>query len=199
MKGLSKTLITMAAVAMSLLGTVEALAQDTASDEEARARSYFTNLELVNQDGETVRFFDDVLKNKVVVINFIFTNCEGACPLITHKLTLVRDKLEGFIGKQIRFVSLSLDPQRDSPAALKKFAKTQNADHEGWVFPTGEPDHLDTIIRKLGQYTDDIDAHSTMMLAGNVSTAHWIKILPQEQPPAIAEKLRLLMDDGEAT
>ncbi len=199
MKGLSKTLITMAAVAMSLLGTVEALAQDTASDEEARARSYFTNLELVNQDGETVRFFDDVLKNKVVVINFIFTNCEGACPLITHKLTLVRDKLEGFIGKQIRFVSLSLDPQRDSPAALKKFAKTQNADHEGWVFLTGEPDHLDTIIRKLGQYTDDIDAHSTMMLAGNVSTAHWIKILPQEQPPAIAEKLRLLMDDGEAT
>ncbi len=199
MKGLSKTLITMAAVAMSLLGTVEALAQDTASDEEARARSYFSNLELVNQDGETVRFFDDVLKNKVVVINFIFTNCEGACPLITHKLTLVRDKLEGFIGKQIRFVSLSLDPQRDSPAALKKFAKTQNADHEGWVFLTGEPDHLDTIIRKLGQYTDDIDAHSTMMLAGNVSTAHWIKILPQEQPPAIAEKLRLLMDDGEAT
>jgi protein SCO1/2 len=199
MKGLSKTLITLAAVAMSLLGTVEALAQDTASDEEARARSYFTNLELVNQDGETVRFFDDVLKNKVVVINFIFTNCEGACPLITHKLTLVRDKLEGFIGKQIRFVSLSLDPQRDSPAALKKFAKTQNADHEGWVFLTGEPDHLDTIIRKLGQYTDDIDAHSTMMLAGNVSTAHWIKILPQEQPPAIAEKLRLLMDDGEAT
>lgn len=199
MKGLSKTLITLAAVAMSLLGTVEALAQDTASDEEARARSYFSNLELVNQDGETVRFFDDVLKNKVVVINFIFTNCEGACPLITHKLTLVRDKLEGFIGKQIRFVSLSLDPQRDSPAALKKFAKTQNADHEGWVFLTGEPDHLDTIIRKLGQYTDDIDAHSTMMLAGNVSTAHWIKILPQEQPPAIAEKLRLLMDDGEAT
>ena len=199
MKGLSKTLITMAAVAMSLLGTVEALAQDTASDEEARARSYFTNLELVNQDGETVRFFDDVLKNKVVVINFIFTNCEGACPLITHKLTLVRDKLEGFIGKQIRFVSLSLDPQRDSPAALKKFAKTQNADLAGWVFLTGEPDHLDTIIRKLGQYTDDIDAHSTMMLAGNVSTAHWIKILPQEQPPAIAEKLRLLMDDGEAT
>lgn len=54
MKGLSKTLITMAAVAMSLLGTVEALAQDTASDEEARARSYFTNLELVNQDGEKI-------------------------------------------------------------------------------------------------------------------------------------------------
>ena len=198
MKRQSKTLITLAAVAMLVLGAVEALAQDTASDEEARARSYFTNLELINQDGQTVRFFDDVLKDKVVVINFIFSNCEGACPLMTHKLTLVRDKLEGFIGEQIQFVSLSLDPQRDSPAALKKFAKTQNADHEGWVFLTGDPDHLDTIISKLGQYTDDIEAHSTMMLAGNVSTAHWIKILPQEQPPAIAEKLRLLMDDGEA-
>jgi cytochrome oxidase Cu insertion factor (SCO1/SenC/PrrC family) len=167
--------------------------------EDDRARSYFSNLELINQDGETVRFYDDVLKDKVVVINFIFTNCEGACPLITHKLTLVRDRLEGYIGDPVQFVSLSLDPARDTPAALKEFAKTHHADHDGWVFLTGDPENLDHVIKRLGQFTDDMEAHSTMMLAGNVNAAHWMKIQPQEQPPQIAEKLRLLLEDNEAS
>ena len=170
-----------------------------AADEETRAREYFTNLELINQDGETVRFFDDVLKDKVVVINFIFTNCEGACPLITHKLTLVRDGLEGQIGDPIQFVSLSLDPARDTPAAMKEFAKKHNADHEGWIFLTGKSENLDNIIQRLGQFTDDMEQHSTMMLAGNVNAAHWMKIQPQEMPPQIVEKLKLLMEDNEAS
>lgn len=199
MMRLAKILFTLAVVMLPAFGAVTAQAQDVTVDEEERARSYFTNLELVNQDGETVRFFDDVMKDKVVVINFIFTNCKGACPLMTHKLTLVRDKLEEYVGGPLQFVSLSLDPQRDTPAAMKEFAKTHNADHDGWVFLTGDADNLDTIIKKLGQYTDDMEAHSTMMLAGNVNDAHWIKILPQEQPPAIAEKLRRLMEDGETT
>jgi len=171
----------------------------TAESEEERARHYFTNLELINKDGDTVRFFDDVLKDKVVVINFIFTNCEGACPLITQKLTLVRDRMEGQIGDPLRFVSLSLDPARDTPAALKKFAKTHHANHDGWIFLTGKPENLDYIIKRLGQFTDDVEAHSTMMLAGNVSAAHWMKILPHEQPPAIAEKLQLLIGDNESS
>ncbi len=177
----------------------ESVTAATSEQEEERARSYFTNLELINQDGETVRFFDDVLKDKVVVINFIFTNCEGACPLITQKLTLVRDRMEGQIGNPLRFVSLSLDPVRDTPAALKEFAKTHHADHDGWVFLTGQPENLEHIIKRLGPYTEDVEAHSTMMLAGNVSAAHWMKILPHEQPPAIAEKLRLLILDNETS
>jgi len=196
MMRLPRILITLAVV---VLPALTAQAQTSTVDEKERARSYFTNLELVNQDGETVQFFDDVMKDKVVVINFIFTNCKGACPLMTHKLTLVRDKLEGYVGKTLQFVSLSLDPERDTPAAMKEFAKTHDADHDGWIFLTGDANNLDTIIKKLGQYTDDMEAHSTMMLAGNVNNAHWIKILPQEQPPAIAEKLRRLMEDGETT
>ena len=170
-----------------------------AESEEERAREYFSNLELINQDGETVRFFDDVLKDKVVVINFIFTNCKGACPLITHKLTLVRDGMEGYIGEPIQFVSLSLDPARDTPAAMKEFAKTHNADHDGWVFLTGKSENLDSIIKRLGQFTDDIEAHSTMMMAGNVNAAHWIKIQPQELPPQIVAKLKLLIEDNETS
>jgi len=189
----------LAVVPSAVAESADSATAATSEQEEERARSYFTNLELINQDGETVRFFDDVLKDKVVVINFIFTNCEGACPLITQKLTLVRDRMEGQIGDPLRFISLSLDPARDTPAAMKEFAKSHHADHDGWVFLTGKPENLERIIKKLGQYTEDVEAHSTMMLVGNVSAAHWMKILPHEQPPAIAEKLRLLILDNEAS
>jgi cytochrome oxidase Cu insertion factor (SCO1/SenC/PrrC family) len=195
-----RKLFILLATLLTLLCGVPAQAEDSAAaSEEARAREYFTNLELVNQDGETVRFFDDVLKDKVVVISFIFTNCEGACPIITRKLTLVRDQLEGYIGNPIQFVTLSLDPERDTPAAMKEFAKLHKADHDGWVFLTGKAENLDAIIKRLGQFTDDIEAHSTLMLAGNVNAAHWMKILPQEPPPGIAEKLRLLMEEDKST
>lgn len=186
-------------ISMLLLVALSVKAQGSGVSEEDRARNYFTNLELINQNGEKVRFFDDVLKDKVVVINFIFTHCEGACPIITQKLTRVRDQLEGYIGNPIQFVSLSLDPKRDTPAALKEFARIHKADHPGWVFLTGKAEHLDEIIKRLGQFTDDIEAHTTMMLAGNVNTAHWMKIMPQEQPSGIAEKLKLLMDENQST
>jgi protein SCO1/2 len=196
---LRKLFFVLATVSTLLCGVPAQSENSATATEEARARDYFTNLELINQDGETVRFFDDVLKDKVVVISFIFTNCEGACPVMTRKLTLVRDQLEGYIGNPIQFVTLSLDPERDTPAAMKEFAKLHKADHDGWVFLTGSAGNLDAIIKRLGQYTDDIEAHSTLMIAGNVNAAHWMKILPQEPPPGIAEKLKLLMEDDKPT
>jgi len=182
----------LATLALLALAAQGAIADDA---EIERAREYFTNLELIDQNGATVRFFDDVLKDHVVVVNFIFTNCDGACPLMTHKLTLVRDALETKIGDPIRFVSLSIDPERDTPAAMKAFAETHGANHDGWVWLTGKPENLATIIKRLGQYTDDVSAHSTMMLAGNVNAAHWMKIQPQEMAPQITVKLELLMED----
>ncbi len=69
-----------------------------AANQHEKSRSYFTDLELVNQDGEKVRFYTDVLKDRVVLINFIFTNCGDACPMATHKLNLVKNSLEGLDG-----------------------------------------------------------------------------------------------------
>ncbi len=192
-----RSMLAVAGVACVMFAFTDAVAE-AAADEEQRARDYFTNLELINQDGETVRFFDDVLKDKVVLISFIFTNCEGACPLITFKMTQVRDGMEAYIGKPLHFVSLSIDPQRDTPAALKEFAQTHDAYHEGWTFLTGKPEIVKQITSRLGQYTDEVEAHSTLMLAGDVNAAHWMKIPPQDQAPTIVEKLRSLLEDNES-
>lgn len=159
------------------------------------ARKYFTDLEVVTQDGRRLRFYSDILKGHVVVISFVHTQCKNACPMVTRKLTLVRDLLEGQQGQPIQFVSISLNPAQDTPEALKTFAKQHEADHEGWVFVTGPVDHVNQIVRKLGQYSDDLEDHSTMILAGNVDRAHWTKIAPNAMPDGIAAKVRELMAD----
>lgn len=169
--------------------------QKPVADEQA-ARNYFTDLPVLSQDGKQMRFYTDVLKDKVVLINFVFTNCKDACPLITQKLTLVREQLASEFGKDIHFVSISLDPERDTPAALREFARNQNAEYDGWMFVTGDVDNVNHIIKKLGQYTPDIESHSVLMLAGNVKYGHWAKIPPTAQPMQIAEKLRQLASDS---
>ena len=165
---------------------------------ESKARDYFTNLEVIDQDGNRLRFYDDVLKDKVVAINFIFTNCQGACPLMTQNLSMVRDMLGVELGTDIHFVSISIDPVRDTPAAMKEFAETHRADQDGWRFVTGNPDNLAAIVKRLGQYTDDVEAHSTLLIAANVRTAHWTKIPPNVPPNGVVERLRLLIEEDAA-
>ena len=165
---------------------------------DAKARDYFTNLEVIDQDGNRLRFYDDVLKDKVVAINFIFTNCQGACPLMTQNMSMVRDMLGLELGKDIHFISVSIDPVRDTPAAMKEFAQTHRADQDGWRFVTGDPENLAHIVTRLGQYTDDVEAHSTLLIAANVRTAHWTKIPPNVPPNGVVERLRLLIEEGTA-
>lgn len=165
---------------------------------EDKARNYFTNQEVIDQNGRRLQFYDDVLKDKVVAINFIFTNCQGACPLMTKNLTFIRDMLGGEVGKSVHFVSISIDPTRDTPAAMKEFAQTHDADHEGWTWITGDPDYLAAIVKKLGSFTDDPETHTTQMLAANVRTAHWTKIAPNVPPQGVVERLRLLIEEDAA-
>jgi cytochrome oxidase Cu insertion factor (SCO1/SenC/PrrC family) len=169
----------------------------TASNDasEAKARDYFTNLEVIDQNGQRLNFYDDVLKEKVVEINFIFTNCQGACPLMTKNLTYIRDMMGDEVGKSVHFVSISIDPTRDTPAAMKEFAQTHDADHAGWTWVTGDPDNLSAIVKKLGSYTDDPEAHTTQMLAANVRTAHWTKIPPNVPPQGVVERLKMLIEE----
>lgn len=159
------------------------------------ARAYFTDLELLTHEGRKVRFYSDVLAGRTVLINVIYTNCKDACPLITQHLNQVRGLLGERFGREIVFVSLSSDPERDSPAALRGFAEAQNADLSGWTFLTGAKPNMDHILKKLGQFSPTVEAHSTLLIAGNVPAKRWAKIRPDAPPIAIAERLKLLADN----
>jgi cytochrome oxidase Cu insertion factor (SCO1/SenC/PrrC family) len=164
--------------------------------DDAKARQYFTDLPLLTQEGKSVRFYSDVLKDRVVLINFIYTNCRDSCPLVTQQLTQVRDRLGEMFDDPVRFVSISTDPTRDTPQALADFARQQKADEPGWLFLTGEKENIDFVIKRLGQFSPNPEGHSTLMIAGNVRTRHWIKIMPMTPVPAIVVKLQTLASES---
>ena len=157
------------------------------------AASYFTELELLTQDGRKVRFHSDVLKGRTVLINVVYATCQDACPLITQKLNEVRQHLPPeLFGQQVFFVSLTSDPAHDTPQALKAFARKQGADVEGWTFLTGRKENVEHILKKLGQYSETVEGHSTLLIAGNVPAKRWSKIRPDAPAAAIAERLSVL-------
>lgn len=170
------------------------VSKDQLSEEE-RARKYFTDTEVIDQNGRKLRFYTDVLKDRVVLISFIFTNCEFACPMQAQKLKQTRALMVPAIQDEVWFVTLSVDPERDTPEAMKRFAEKQGVDESRWIFLTGEKQNLEFLIKKLGQYTPDVEAHTTLMLAGNDRTRHWTRVLPMVPPDGIAQQLRSLVEE----
>jgi len=174
--------------------TSAAINKDQAAEEE-RARNYFTDTEVIDQNGKKLRFYSDVLKGRVVLISFIFTNCEFACPMQAQKLKQARAMMVPSIKDEVWYVTLSVDPERDTPEAMKKFAERQGVDESRWIFLTGEKKNLDFLIKKLGQYTPDIESHTTLMLAGNTITRHWSRVMPMLPPDGIAQQMRSLVEE----
>ncbi|MGE5752308.1 MAG: SCO family protein [Deltaproteobacteria bacterium] len=185
-----------------LLGKVNELAAARRTplrrSEEAQ-RSYFTDLPLMDQDGREVRFYTDVLKGRTVVISFIFTNCMEVCPLLMANLTKVKTLLGEKMGREVHFVSISVDPEDDTPGELRKYADRWEAG-PGWTFLTGRKDRIDWVTYKLGQYTSDFQEHTMLLLLGDVNNGRWVKV-PGDQPPeVIVERIDTLLgkrDKGE--
>jgi cytochrome oxidase Cu insertion factor (SCO1/SenC/PrrC family) len=167
------------------------------AERDAKAREYFTDTPLKTQADRTMRFYSDGLKDKVVLVNFVFTQCGDACPLITAKLVQVKRELGEAFGRDLRFISISIDPQHDQPQDLAKFARKFDAVHPEWLFVTGEPARVEQVVKKLGAYTPDIEDHSTAIIIGSPRQARWKKVRPDASPKIIAEELRQLLA-GEA-
>jgi protein SCO1/2 len=153
---------------------------------------YFPNLELVNQDGKTVRFYDDLLKDKVVVVNFIYTHCGDSCPMQTANLRQVYKLLADRMGNDIFFYSISIDPEHDTPKVLKEYAERfRIGSDSGWSFLTGSKADTTLLRKKLGLFRDDVEAgklgeHNTSFLLGNESTGQWIKRSSFDEPKVLA-------------
>lgn len=180
----------LAAAVLALAAASPALAAPDEAAREEKARAYFTDTLLVDQDGKEVRFYSDVLKGRTVCLSFQFTECREACPLIMAKLARVRRDLGEAFGKEIHFVVLSVDPDHDTPEAFRKFAKVHGAEGPGWTFLTGPRAALATVVGRLGEWVEDPSNHTTAFIAGNTRTRHWTKVRPDVPPLAVAQILR---------
>jgi protein SCO1 len=134
--------------------------------------NFMPNVPVVDQNGRTLKFYDDVIKDRIVVINFAYTVCKDMCPLVTARLALLQDKLGDLVGRDIHFVSISIDPVRDTPQQLKQFSDAFGVG-PGWTFLTGTPEHINQIRKKLGERSRSLNEHRNELLLGNDRTGEW--------------------------
>ncbi len=177
---------TITAVAGMLLWASAPASGATPWDED-----YFPNVPLTTHEGESVHFFD-LIKDKVVAINFIYTICPDTCPLETARMAKVQKLLKDRVGKDVFMYSITIDPDNDTPEVLAEYAKRFGAG-PGWWFLTGKESDITQLRRKLGLYIEEIqdgsNNHNLNLIVGNQATGQWMKRSPFENPHILAREL----------
>src|SRR2546425_6478813 len=177
----------LAAALFAASGSVRA-----AADNPRSGADYFPNVTLTTQDGVEVRFYDDLLKGKIVAINLIYTTCTYACPLETARMAQVQKKLGDRMGREIFFYSITIDPEHDTPAVLKEYAEKFHAG-PGWLFLTGKQADIELISKKIGLYSapnpSNPDGHQPYLLVGNEATGQWMRNSAVDNPSFLARTI----------
>ncbi|MBI1250294.1 MAG: c-type cytochrome [Alphaproteobacteria bacterium] len=179
-------------VAALLLVLAQVSLSDRAQAQQLRWRAdYFPNVALTDHNGRTVRFYDHMIRGKVVAINFVYTTCTDLCPLDTAQLRRVHEALGDRVGRDIFFYSISVDSENDTPVTLRRFMRLFDVG-PGWTFLTGSRADVELLQRRLGIRPPDprnLREHDTRFIMGNERTGQWIRRSSYEDPQLLANIL----------
>jgi len=161
-----------------------------------RRRNRFLNVALSTHEGREVRFYDDLIKGKTVLLNFFYTICtaEAICPLGTANLVAFQEILGPRVGRDVFMYSITLDPLNDTPGVLKSYAKAFGV-KPGWEFLTGEKEDIERLRRNLGYVNldpvkdKDPSQHSGMLRYGIEPMERWAGCPILSRPEVIARRL----------
>ncbi len=156
---------------------------------------------LMSQDGRELRLAD--LRGKVVLVSFIFTTCNGTCPATTHRMWQVQQELHtrGLVkGDRVRFLSITLDPARDTPEVLRSYMRLYDLDSSHWSFLTGAPDQVAKTIAAWGMWArpaanGQLDHPSRIFLLDRQGQIREIYNLGFLKPAWVAEDIELLQKE----
>jgi protein SCO1/2 len=169
----------------------------TKTPRERLAERSFPNVTLTTHEGKKVKFYDDLIKDKIVIINFMYVRCEGTCPGTTANLVRVQKLLGDRVGKDIFMYSITLKPEEDTPRTLKAYARAYKAG-PGWQFLTGDPKDIELLRQKLGFIDRDPvrDAnksnHIGMLRWGNEPHTLWAGCPASLAPSKIVKEIGLV-------
>lgn len=172
------------------------------SPRERIRERYLPNFVLTTHEGKQVKFYDDLVKDKIVVINMMYAECQGVCTPITANLVKVHKLLGPAVGRDIFMYSITIQPERDTPKALKHYADMHKIKSgSGWLFLTGKPDEVEALRRKLGFVDPDpvVDRdksnHIGNVRFGNEPRMLWAACPGMARASAIANAIAGLADD----
>jgi protein SCO1/2 len=166
----------------------------TISPREQIRQRYFPEMVLTTHGGTKVRLYQDLIKDRCVVMNFMYARCQGICSPVTANLLRVQSILRDRVGRDIFMYSFTLKPEEDSPAALREYARAHGVG-PGWTFLTGAPSDLERLRRSLGFVDPDptLDAdktnHTGMVRYGNEALQLWAAFPGMSKPEAIAKSI----------
>ena len=200
MNSLPKRSIWMAAIVLGLTqlcasGAALAAGLGERSVELNRAR--FSDTLLQTHDGRELRFYSDLLHGRSVVIHTIYTSCLGSCPLVTRKLKEVRERLTPDLRERLLFLTISIDPERDTPEKMREFGERMGLPRtDNWVLLTGDRASLSAVLGPIGYRVEDFSAHSLVVQVANLPAGRWGRIASHLPPESIATRIRQIVGDG---
>jgi protein SCO1/2 len=159
---------------------------------------YFPNVVLRTQDNMAVRFYDDLLKGRIVMLNFFYTTCSGTCDMTTHNLSKVVEGMGDHLGRDVIMISVTIDPAHDTPGVLKAYTR-KYATKPGWYFMTGSSRDINLIRDRLG-VRDRLNQelpHTNVLVYGNVATGQWATAPALGNPALIIRSVMRLVDLAE--
>jgi protein SCO1/2 len=159
-----------------LLGAALGVPAAGARAEERRAAADVTlaDATLVDHEGAPARFRSDVIGDRIVVVDFVYTTCTTVCPVLSSVFARVQERLGERLERGVRLVSVSLDPARDTPARIKAYASRFGAGPH-WKWLTGNQEDVEQVLKGLGAYTPNFSAHAPMVLVGDGRAGGWTR------------------------
>ena len=157
-----------------------------------RGAAYFTNLPLMTQDQPRVRFYDDLIRNRVVLVTSFYSSCRDVCSPVSFNLQKAQALLQAQVASPVQLVSISVDPGIDTPEVLREFARRHNAG-PGWAFVTGKKENIDWVLHKLGLYQEKFEEHTAVLWIGNDRNGQWLKLHALAPPEAIVDAVRKVL------
>jgi protein SCO1 len=162
----------------------------------AAARVTLHDIQLVDADGQTVRFKSEAVANRLVVVGFIYTSCTSICPVTSAVFADVQARLRGKLGErfgnEVKLISVTVDPATDTPERLKAYAANFGTS-AGWLWLTGERPQVNKVLSGLGAYAADFTRHSGAVLVGDARSGDWTRFFGVPNPADIVDRVEKLL------
>jgi cytochrome oxidase Cu insertion factor (SCO1/SenC/PrrC family) len=161
-------------VSASEAQTPAAVSEPVADTARPNRKMVIPDVAVLDQDGNALHFYSDLIKDKTVAINFIFTNCTTICPPLAATFARVQKEMGDKVGKDVHFISISVDPLTDTPERLKAWGAKFKAG-AGWTFVTGEKQEMDKLLNALGAAVSKREDHTPAVIIGNDRKDLWTR------------------------
>jgi len=154
------------------------------------------DIQLVDTDGQPVRFESEAVGDRIVVVDFIYTSCTTICPITSAVFGEVQgrlaEKLGQRFGPEVKLISLSIDPATDTPQRLKDYAENFGSP-AGWLWLTGDKPKVDKVLSGLGAYSADFTRHSGAVLVGDARSGEWTRFYGIPKAQDIVDRVERLL------